>query len=128
MLSTEISISVNCAEMGHLDERARKRLRAWREGHGITQAELAKRIDRNSVWISRYFDAAYDADLDTLAKMADALGHTLYELFDIKTDAKEQALIDAYRALSPQNRSLAIQTLQAMIPAPRGARKSRDTR
>lgn len=109
--------------MGTYDEQARTRLRAWREAQGMTQAELGRRIDRNDVWVSRYFDCAYDADLDTLARMALALGHTLYELLDLRSDPTEQQLLDVYRALSPQRRALAIETLSAMIPAPRIRRR-----
>lgn len=114
--------------MGDLDELARQRIGRWREAQNMTQADFAKRIGRNPVWVSRYLDAAYDADLDTLNKMATALGHTLYELFNVREDADERTLIEAYRALSPANRALGIATLRAMIPAPRKPPRSRDTR
>lgn len=80
----------------------------------MTQAEFGRKINRNSVWVSRYFDQYYDADLDTLRKMAEACGHTLYELLDAVPSEEEADLISAYRALPKAERPTAIRVLQLM--------------
>lgn len=94
----------------------------------MTQAELGRRIDRNPVWVSRYFDAAYDADLDTLARMAEALGHTLFEVLDLTGDEGEQRMNELYRTLSPSKRKLVVSLLEGMLSDPPKARRSSGTR
>ena len=67
-----------------------------------------------------------DADIDQLAALASVFGHTLSELIDLRPDSKEQSLVDAFRALVPEKRDLAIRMLEAMAPAmPRERRKRR---
>jgi transcriptional regulator with XRE-family HTH domain len=92
--------------MGKLDVQARERLRTWQKASGLTQHEFGAAIGRNDAWVSRYFDEAYDADLDTLADMARAVGHTLNELLDAFPSDKEGALLTAYRELPPSSREL----------------------
>jgi transcriptional regulator with XRE-family HTH domain len=102
--------------MGRLDTTARARLDTWRKSAGMTQRELAERIERNPVWISRYFDDAYDASLDTLERMAVALGHTLNELLgEVPSDA-EGELIERFRACDPESRALVLQMLRKWTP------------
>lgn len=101
--------------MGSLDEQARGRLSQWRKARGLTQAAMAEQIGRNAVWISRYFDGAYDADLDTLSKMAGTLGYTLFELLDLHERPEEQVLINDFRALGPADQSLLARLLASWV-------------
>lgn len=122
-MSTSISVPVKCVSVGKLDEQARDRLRAWQKAQ-MKQAELGRRIGRDDVWISRYFDGRYyDADLDTLKKMADACGHTLFELFDVLPDDEEGKLIAAFRKLLISDRDTAVKVVVAMSPREKPARK-----
>jgi transcriptional regulator with XRE-family HTH domain len=103
--------------MGRLDEVARKRIDRWRRSSRMTQAALASKIGRNPVWISRYLDNAYDADLDTLATMAAAFGRTLTELLGedaIPTDENE--MIERFRSLESAQRDLAMRMLRSWTP------------
>lgn len=116
-VSTFISNTVISAQMGQLDDVARKRIDRWRRSAGITQAALAERIGRNPVWISRYLDDAYDADLDTLQRMAEALGRSLNELLGADAPpTAEGELIERYRALDETARTLALQLLRSWTP------------
>jgi transcriptional regulator with XRE-family HTH domain len=115
--------------MRRLADLARQRVVAWMDANPkITQSTIAKAVGVSQSWVSLYKSGGVEADLDQLDEIARVFGHTLMELLDLRPDPNEQKLIDAYRALSPQNRALAIQTLQAMIPAPRTVKRSRDTR
>lgn len=98
--------------MGALDDEARKRLKRWHAGSGLTQAAFAEKIGRNAVWVSRYFGNLQDADLDTLQTMATALGHSLTALFDLRPDEREQALLTAYRAIPESHRPMLIRTAE----------------
>lgn len=105
--------------MGQLDTVARKRITAWRKAAGMTQAALAEKIGRNPVWISRYLDEAYDADLDTLKKFAEALGRSLNDL--LGPDAppiEESEVLERFRALAldPNARDLVMKMLRTLTP------------
>jgi hypothetical protein len=78
--------------------------------------------------VSQYKAGDQGADLDQLSAMAGAFGHTLNELLDLRPDPKEQALIEAFRALSPQKRELAIQMLVAMVPTANHHRRHKENR
>jgi transcriptional regulator with XRE-family HTH domain len=103
--------------MGLLDERARHRIHQWRKQVGITQAALAQRVGRNPVWISRYLDNAYDADLDTLKQLAEALGRTLTELLGHDPPPSEEGeLLERFRSLEPQQRRELMNFLRVLTP------------
>jgi transcriptional regulator with XRE-family HTH domain len=87
-----------------LQELARAQIQKWIVGTGITQTELAARIDRNQAWMSRYLKEAYDADLEDLNRMAQVFGHTLAQLFQLPIDPEEAALISGYRAMKLEAR------------------------
>ena len=104
-------------DMGRLMELARHRLSQWMDANPkITQVQLAKAVGVTQGWVSRYKSGAQDADVDQLAAMASVFGHTLMELFDLRPNPKERDLIDAFRKLRPEARSVAIQMLQQMTP------------
>lgn len=112
-MSNTISNPVNSARMGLLDDRVRARIQKWVSAQ-MTQAEFGRRIGRNDSWVSRYFDENHDADLDTIAKMAEATGHTIYEVLDATPPADEGDLIEAYRSIPKGERPTAIRVLQLM--------------
>lgn len=87
----------------------------------ITQATVAAAVGVSQSWVSLYKSGDVDADLDQLDAMARVYNHTLFEVLDLRPDPKERELIEAFRKLRPEARSLAIQMLQQMTP-PTGAR------
>jgi transcriptional regulator with XRE-family HTH domain len=95
-----------------LDEVARGQIRKWIQSTGITQTNLAERIGRNQAWMSRYLAGDYDADLETLQKMALVFGHSLSTMLELPKDPEEAALLSAYRALRQEARVLALNVLQ----------------
>jgi transcriptional regulator with XRE-family HTH domain len=107
--------------MGRLQELARARIRDWLAANPrITQVKLAEAVGMSQTWVSQYKSGEQDADCDQLAVMAQVFGHTLNELFDLRPDPKERALIEAFRALAPEKRDLSIRMLEAMMPPHRG--------
>lgn len=115
--------------MRSLAELARRRIVAWMAANPrITQTAIAQSVGVSQAWVSQYKSGDQDADVDQLDALARAFGHTLNELFDLRPEPHEQKLIDAYRALPPAKRSLAIQSLEAMLPEPRTTRRSSGTR
>lgn len=110
--------------MATLQDRARKRLIQWMDANPkITQTEIGRSIGHNQAWVSKYRLGTMNADIDDLDGMAQVFGHSLLELLDLRPDPTEQKLLDAFRALPPAHRAVAISALQAMIPAPRAPRK-----
>jgi transcriptional regulator with XRE-family HTH domain len=107
--------------MRRLQELARARIKGWLAANPrITQIKLAEAVGMSQTWVSQYKSGEQDADCDQLAAMAAVFGHTLSELFDLRPDPKERALLDAFRALTPEKRDLAIRMLEAMVPPSRG--------
>jgi hypothetical protein len=87
------------------EELARQRFRAWLAANPkITQAKVAEAVGDQG------------AAVDQLAAIASVFGHTLTELLDLRQDPKERVLIEAFRALAPDKRDLAIRMLEAMVP------------
>lgn len=82
----------------------------------VTQTHVAQAVGVSQGWVSRYKSGDQDADLDQLAAMARAFDHSLMELLDLRPDPKERELIEAFRQLRPEARTLATQMLKAMIP------------
>ena len=107
-----------------LDELARTQIKKWIDGTGITQTELADRIGRNQAWMSRYLKGdQYDADLETLNKMAAVFGHTLVQLLQLPADPEEAALITGYRALRLEARKHVFGLVQELSRAKGKPRK-----
>jgi transcriptional regulator with XRE-family HTH domain len=112
-----------------LSELARKRLVQWMEKNpAISQTEVGRAVGHGQGWVSKYKRGEQDADIDELDGMARVFGHTLTELLDLRDDDQERDLLDAFRALRPELRPLAIATVKAMAPAPPKTRRSSRTR
>jgi len=105
-----------------LDQIARTRIKAWIQTTGITQAELAARIGRNQAWMSRYLAAEFDADLETLNKMAISFGHSLGALLTAPVDPMEAQIIERFRALPAEARDVFAQMLDLWTRPQRGRR------
>jgi len=90
-----------------LQHVARTRIQAWLTTMGVTQQAICHRVGVTQPWLSRYLHGKVDADVDTLAKLADAFGHSIAALFTVPGDhPDEQRLIERYRALSPKARAI----------------------
>lgn len=111
--------------MQRLEDLARRRIVAWLSASpNITQAKLAASVGVSQTWVSQYKSGDQDADIDQLDAMARVFGHTINELIDLRPDPKERELVEAFRALRPEARELAVKMLGAMIP-PTGRGKAR---
>jgi transcriptional regulator with XRE-family HTH domain len=114
--------------MKRLADLARQRIVGWMDANPkITQVIVARAVGVTQGWVSRYKSGEQEADLDQIAAMASVFNHTLYEALDLRPDPKERDLIEAYRQLRPEARTLAVQMLQTMIPpsAERGRTRAR---
>ena len=83
-------------------------LRQAREGAGLTQEELAKRINTKKTAISRIENHAEDIKLSTLEKFASALGKqlTISVSWDIFATYKEIRSLDVSNNLFPRRGAL----------------------
>jgi len=87
------------------EDRARRRIALWLDTHPkVTQRMAAEAAGHLQPWVSSYRKGLIQANLDELAGMASAFGHTLTELLDLRPDVEEQEIIDAYRSLSAEMR------------------------
>jgi transcriptional regulator with XRE-family HTH domain len=76
-----------------LPKRLGNRIRHLRNRAGITQAQLAERVDISPEFMSRLERGLKAPSLDTAQKMANALGATLSELFhfdEVRGGEKEE--------------------------------------
>lgn len=115
--------------MRSLAELARQRITAWMAANPAkTQKVIAAAVGVSQTWVSQYRSGEQDADIDQLDAMARVFDHTLMELLDLRPDPRERDLIEAFRKLRPEARSLAVQMLEAMIPpsAERGRTRARN--
>jgi transcriptional regulator with XRE-family HTH domain len=108
-----------------LDDIARKQIRHWIEGTGITQATLADRIGRNQAWMSRYLKGEFDADLTTLDQMARVFNHTVAALLNVPDDPEVAQLVSHYRACRPEARAWLSSIAAEMSRAARVRSRSR---
>lgn len=111
-----------------LDEFARRQIKRWLHSTNTTQTHLAEQIGRNQAWMSRYLAAEYDADLETLRRMALVFGHTLTSLLGLPSDPDEAEVVGLYRALTREHRAIWLQMLRAWTGTDRkpAGRKRRD--
>lgn len=111
-----------------LADLARKRLVSWMDARrDLTQMDVARAIGRDQTWVSRYKLGKQNADIDDLAALAAVYGHTLNELLDLRSDPDERALLDAFRAMKPETRLVAVEAVKAMagvLPTPQPRKRS----
>jgi len=104
---------------------ARERIRAWIASTGVTQTALAERIGRTQAWMSRYLGGDLDADLETLQKLARAFGQPLGALLDAPTDPVEARVVQLFRALPVETRTIIVNLLEAWTRGRTGGRSRR---
>jgi transcriptional regulator with XRE-family HTH domain len=108
-----------------LDQVARDRIKHWIVSTGVTQTELAARIGRTQAWMSRYLSGEFDADLETLQKIARAFGHSIGALLDEPAaDPVEARVLHLYRSLPSHARAICLNLLEAWAN-PRGRKRAR---
>jgi transcriptional regulator with XRE-family HTH domain len=105
-----------------LDQIARERIRAWIRTVPTTQAALAEAIGRNPAWMSRYLAGDFDADLETLQRIAQAFGHSIAALLDQPADPVDARVLSAFHALPPDARANWLNLLEAWSRPRRGGR------
>jgi transcriptional regulator with XRE-family HTH domain len=110
-----------------LDDRARRRLISWRQAAGMTQQQLGKEVGRNAVWISRYENEYFNADLDTLTRLAAAFGHSLFEMLDVSGTTIESQVTEIYRSMTMQRRRLVLGIMTELAEQPNGSLPSTDS-
>lgn len=65
----------------------------WRESKGLTQEQLAQRLDTTDVTISRWETRKRQPNLDALAAIAEALDIELRDLYRLPTTPSADALL-----------------------------------
>lgn len=75
------------------------RIRELRMARGMSQAELAERIGKRRSAIGNYESGAREPDLDTLDRLAEALGVSLAGLLDDEERAEDDAVWEVREAL-----------------------------
>ena len=83
---------------------------------GVTQDQLALRLEKTQPWVSRYLGGDVDADLETLQRMAGLFGHGLHALLDLPQNPDEQFILERYRALPEPARTALRQLLEIWVP------------
>ena len=103
--------------IGELQERARQRIIQWMDADpSATQTAVGRALKVSQVWVSRYRAGAQDADIDQLHTLARHFGHTVTELLDLRDDAQELLLLEAFRALPSERRPKVVEFVQLMLP------------
>lgn len=91
-----------------------------RKQRDLSQRALADMIGMDAATVNRAEKMHPSAKLATYTACAEALGVTLADLFSDEMPPPERALIEAYRALSPEGRRhvLALVEMVSAQPAP----------
>ena len=96
-----------------------KTIRKYREELGIEQKELGARIGVSGNAVSNWENGHTRPDINLLPRICEALGITLYDLYDIddpllRYTAGEQLMIADYRQLSKSHQYVMNKTLKAL--------------
>lgn len=92
----------------------RTRIKMWVQSTGVRQQTLAERIGRNQPWVTRYLKGEFNADLDTLNKIAHAFGHSLAALVDQPRDPLDAQMLEEFHAAPLDVRLRMIELLQTV--------------
>lgn len=116
------SMATGPGQQHSLDEFARRQIKRWLHATHLTQTQLAEQIGRNQAWMSRYLAGDYDADLETLRRIAAVFGHTLSTLLTMPTDPDDSEVVLLFRALNTEDRLTLLRLLRAWTGAARRPR------
>lgn len=105
-----------------LDARVRHRVAAWMAARGMTQPALAAAIGQNQPWVNRYLKGTLKADLETLARIAQAFDQPLAALLDAPPAKPDAVILEHYRALAPDLQTLVRKLLRALTQGGTAAR------
>lgn len=108
-----------------LDDAVRTQVKRWLESTATTQTALAAQIGRNEPWMSRYLSGEFNADLDTLKKIAEAFDHTLAALFQAPQDPDVARLVAFYLDARLEDRKMLLQVAERFARPARARRKVR---
>lgn len=97
---------------------AAMRIAAIRRQRGLTQEELANTVDVTQATISRIEGGSDSVSLHLLRKIAAALDCEIADFFLDDRSAKEQALIDAFRSVSPDRQQGWIDLASSLVAKP----------
>jgi transcriptional regulator with XRE-family HTH domain len=96
------------------------RISQIRESLGVTQEQLGEAVGLSGACISRIETGLQSKTFDRLARIAEALGVTVPELFDLGDEATQRAaLIRLIAALDPADHDAAARVLRGLAKAPR---------
>jgi transcriptional regulator with XRE-family HTH domain len=96
-----------------LDETVRRRVAAWMSARGLTQPALAEAIGQNQPWVNRYLKGTLKADLETVARIAQAFDSSVTALLDMPPPKSDAPLLEAYHALPPERQTLVRKIIEA---------------
>ena len=96
-----------------------RRIRYYREKRGIEQKELGARLNVIGNAVCNWENGRGRPDISMLPELCDALGVTLYDLFDIddptlRYTSREKYLVSKYRKLSEGNKYLVDSLIQSI--------------
>lgn len=90
------------------------RIKELRDARGLTQKDLAGKLNTTEASVSRYENQDRRLTLPLLRRIAEKLGCTIAEIAgEFTLSGEEQFLLDQYRALKPEKRPLALRLLSA---------------
>jgi transcriptional regulator with XRE-family HTH domain len=106
-----------------LDEFARRQIKRWLHATHTSQTQLAIVIGRNGPWMSRYLAGEYNADLETLRRIALVFGHTVGTLLTMPVDPDEAETVALIRSLGPDDRQTILKLLRSWTGVDRSSRR-----
>lgn len=94
-------------------------IREWRKDLGITQQELADRLNASKGWLSNIETGARDATLDSLRRIATAMGLELRQLFEPpggKDHPSSDNVTGLWRAIPEGKRPQVREIMETFVP------------
>lgn len=96
------------------DEPRRFYLREWRETRGLTQQQLADRIEVSAVQISRLETGARRYNEDVLAALAFALSIEPWQLLGDDPTKQDAEIVDLWSRIRPDSKDAALRMLRGL--------------
>lgn len=107
-----------------------ERIKAARINAGLTQRELAERLNVSFVNISQWENGVRNPKIETLQKIAEALGVEVWELADFDTasymieeDVSHKELLEAYDSMNDVGQAVAVKTVKTLSEMPEYQKK-----
>lgn len=124
-MSSPLFPAVNWPPVSRWDEIARDRIARWMRQTRRTQKDIGEAAGHNQAWCNRWLGGEFQAGVEEVGRMAEALGQKIAAVFDEADDDPQLTeVLSHWGGLSDEQKAVLVGTLRTWDP-PKKARRSR---